>query len=76
MLRPGRYKAVTPLAVERCLSNGERTAPAVLEYTSYEAGEEFEIPQGVNGFFHRVMEDPFREDPAGRWERITQTPGD
>jgi hypothetical protein len=70
MLRPGRYKAVTALAVEKCLGTGGFNNPAVLEYTSYQAGEEFEIPRGVNGFFHRVMEDPFREEKPGRWEKI------
>lgn len=71
MLHPGRYRAVTALAVEHCRRTGEYTAPAVNEYTSYEPGDEFEIPRSVNGFFYRVMEDPFRETPPGRWERIT-----
>jgi hypothetical protein len=75
MLRPGRYRAVTALAVEQCRSNGERTAPAVLEYTSYQPGDEFEIPATVNQFYYRVMQDPFREEPAGRWERVETATG-
>jgi hypothetical protein len=70
MLQPGRYRAVTALAVERCLSHGGLKDPAVLEYTSYEPGDEFTIPETVNNFYHRVMQDPFLEEPAGRWERI------
>jgi hypothetical protein len=70
MLRPGRYRAVDALAVERCRRNGEGKDPAVIDYVSYQPGDEFEIPQGVNGFYHRVMQDPFREERAGRWERL------
>lgn len=70
MLRPGKYRAVTALAVEHCRHTGEFTAPAVESYTSYGPGEEFDIPASVNGFSHRVMTDPSRESPPGRWERI------
>jgi hypothetical protein len=69
MLQPGRYRAVDALAVERCRRNGDQP-PAVIDYVSYQPGEEFTIPRGVNGFYHRVMQDPFREERAGRWERI------
>jgi hypothetical protein len=70
MLRPGRYRAVTALGVERCHRNSERTAPAVIDYVSYEPWEEFEIPTTINEFYYRVMLDPFREETPGQWERI------
>lgn len=68
MIRPGTYRAVTRTTIEHCQGGGS-TDPRVVEYVTYEPGEEFEIPASVNQFFYRVMWN--REDhvPMGRFER-------
>lgn len=73
MIRPGKYRAVTRTTIEHCHGGGYIDA-RVVEYATYEPGEEFEVPASVNHFFYRVMWD--REDnvPMGRFERAALPP--
>lgn len=74
MIRPGKYRAVTETTVEHCRSNGGFNAPSVAEYVTYEAGEVFEIPRSVNGFYYRVMENPETREPMGKYESAEDNP--
>lgn len=75
MICPGTYRAVERTTVELCQRNGEN-APRVVEYTTYEPGDEFVIPRGINGFFRRVMYDREEQKPMGRYERTAAVEAD
>jgi hypothetical protein len=69
MIHPGTYRTTETTTIELCQRNGERE-PRIVEYTTYEPGEEFTIPRSVNQHFYRLMFDREERKPMGRYERV------
>lgn len=68
-MKAGNYRAITEVTIELCRSNGTGN-PSVVEYATYQPGEEFEIPTMVNRYYHRVQIDIYHETSPGQCERV------